>query len=210
MVSCRTRSAAWILLSFLPSCACGGPQIRSFSITPQVVCEGERAVLRWDADGAMGMAMEMEPEARDPDCQAVGRDAFALTLVAGKGPEELSRKVEVVQLHGQSAEPVVIQTNAIEGVQVIARGEKNVALWGDRVEVVNVAACGHRSLTVQHAGRAASLGADGASSDALAGTTLSGPWELRSPLTPKEQAQPSLRPNTLKLLATLRCRQENS
>jgi len=76
--------------------------------------------------------MEMEPEAHDPDCPAVGRDTFALTLVASKGSEELNRKVELVQLHEQSAEPVVIQTNAMEGVQVIARGEKNVAVWGDR------------------------------------------------------------------------------
>jgi len=208
MASSPTRRVGWTLLGLLASSACGGPQIRSFSITPRVVCEGERAVLHWDAEGALAITMEIEPEAHDPDCPAVGRDTVALTLVASKGSEELNRKMEMVQLHGQSAEPVVIQTNAMEGGQVIARGEKNVTVWGNRVEVAAVAACGHRSLTVEHSGRTASLGAEGASSDALSGTALSGPWELRSPLTPKEQAEPSLRPNALKLLATLRCRQE--
>jgi hypothetical protein len=43
-------------------------------------------------------------------------------------------------------------------------------------------------------------------SDALAGTPISGLWELRSPLSAEEQSNPSLRPKELKVLATLRCR----
>lgn len=199
---------AWLLLCALLGLGCAGPPNARFSVSPRVLCEGDTAVMRWEADGELGIGMEMEPEARAGDCAAKGRETYALTLVARKGDRETSRRVEVVQLHGRSAEPVVLQTNAVQGGRVIATGEKNVALWSDRVEVETVAACGHRALTVRHSGRNASLGPDGASSDALAGSSLAGSWELSSPLTPAEQADPSLRPSTLSLLATLRCRQE--
>ena len=205
----RSSAVAIFLSSFLGALGCGGPRIRLFEASPHVVCEGEKAVVRWDADGELALALEAEPALDgDGSCASSGRDTILLTLVARRKGEEAERKVEVVQLHGSATEPVVLRTNVLEGTDVVARDDKNVALWGDRVEVVAVAACRGRAVQVRHAGKVASLAADGTPSAALSGTVLGGPWELRSPLTMEEQKNPSRRPNQLEVVATIRCRPE--
>jgi hypothetical protein len=78
-------------------------------------------------------------------------------------------------------------------------------LWGSRVEIASLRPCQNRSLTVQHAGRSAVI-AQGTTSEALSGTSLAGPWELRSTLSDAELKTPSRRPKELGVLATLRCR----
>jgi hypothetical protein len=98
-----------------------------------------------------------------------------------------------------------MRTNAIEGTEVVASGDKNPALWDSRVEVAAIGACQNRTVSVEHAGKTATIEQRKESSDALAGTPISGPWELRSPLSAEEQRNPSLRPKELKVLATLRC-----
>lgn len=209
LAAARPPSRAWIAAVLLLAIGCGGPPaIHELSVAPQVLCQDESASIHWDAEGELAIAIEQEPEASDPECPATGQTTLAITLVARSGEEEADRTVELVSLREPATEPVALATNLIRGDQVVASGEKNVALWGSRVEVATVAACGHRSLVVEHMGKTAWLGADGAPSEALAGSALSGAWELRSALTPKEQAEPALRPGRLKLLATLRCRQE--
>jgi hypothetical protein len=191
--------------------SCAAPQVDHFEATPQVVCEGEQAVIRWDASGELALAVRTEPEPSAEDgCAAVGRDTLALTLVARQNGKEAQRQVEIVQLRHISAEPIALRTQAIEGTDVVARGEKNAALWSHRVEVATVATCGHRTIYVRHADKTASLPVNGTASDALAGTTLGGVWELRSPLSAEEQQEPSLRPRELKVLAKVHCKSEQS
>ncbi len=198
-----------IFLVFLLSgwAGCSSPSINRFEVTPQVLCEGEKAVVSWEARGETGMAVQEEPvEEGAHDCVASGRDTFAFTLVAHKGSEEVERRVEVVQLHVNSTEPIAMHTNAIEGTEVVASGDKNPALWDGRVEVAAVGACQNRTVSVLHAGKTATVERGKELSDALAGTPISGLWKLRSPLSAEEQSNPSLRPKELKVLATLRCR----
>jgi hypothetical protein len=129
---------------------CAGPQISRFEIEPQVLCQGDNAVVRWDASGEVAMALRMEPpEGGERDCGATGRDTFALTLVARKHNEERESKVEVVQLKGAGSEPIVLRTSRVDGPDVVAIGEKNMALWGERVQVATVAACQRRVVMVQ-------------------------------------------------------------
>lgn len=205
-----SRRVALLAVGLL-SClaACGGPHISRFEVKPQILCEGETAVICLAADGELAMTFRFEPRQDDEnECAVEGLDTFAVTLVARKRGEETVRKVEIGQLHRTAAEPVIMNTNTIDGTDVVASGEKNPGLWGDRVEVATVAACRHRSIQVQHVDRAVSLPADGTPSAALAGTALHGLWELRSPLSLEEQKDPSLRPKDLKVLATVRCRPE--
>jgi hypothetical protein len=203
----RSTHTALLAAGLLSCLACSGPRISQFEVKPQILCEGEKAVIRWAAHGELAMAIQFEPpQEAEPACAAEGLDTFALTLVARKRGEETERKVEIGQLHRTAAEPIVMNTNAIVGSDVVASGEKNSGLWGDRVEVATVAACRRRAIQVQHADKSASLPADGTPSDVLGGTALGGPWELRSPLSPEEQKNPSLRPKELKVLATVRCR----
>lgn len=196
-----------LLAFFLSSCVgCAGPSITRFEVRPQVLCEGEKAVASWEARGETGMAVQEEaPEGGAHDCVASGRDTFAFTLVAHRGSEERERRVEVVQLHPNSTEPIAMRTNAIEGTEVVASGDKNPALWDSRVEVAAIGACQNRTVSVTHAGKTATIEQRKELSDALAGTPISGPWELRSPLSADGQRNPSLRPKELKVLATLRC-----
>ncbi len=202
------RLAGLLLVAGCVVGCCAGPRVSRLDATPRVLCPGETAVVRWEANGELAMAVRTEPTPATDSCAAAGRDTLALTLVARKHGEEAQQTVEVMQLQTTAAEPVVIRTNAIEGTDVVARDEKNVALWGDRVEVATVAACGGRDIDVRHAGRTAKMPGDGSPSDALAGTTLTGPWELRSPLSRDEQKDPSRRPKELKVFVTVRCKPE--
>lgn len=203
----RSTHTALLTAGLLTCVACSGPRISRFEVKPQILCEGDKAVIRWAAHGELAMTLQSEPMPEaEPTCATEGRDTFSLTLVARKRGEEAERKVEIGQLHRTAAEPIVMSTNAIVGTDVVASGQKNPGLWGDRVEVTTVAACLGRAIHVQHSGRSASLPADGTPSDLLGGTVLDGPWELRSPLSPEEQHNPSLRPKVLKVLATVRCR----
>ncbi len=186
---------------------CAGPSIRQFSVEPQVLCEGESAVIRWDATGELAMAYSLEAApAAESSCNARGRETFAMTLVARKGSEEVPRKVEVVQLHESVTEPIAIRTTSLEGSTVVAVGEKNRALWGDRVLIATLASCQSRVVEVRHSGKTAVLPSNGAVSDALSETALAGSCEFRSPLSSDEQKNPALRPKDLEVLATLRCR----
>jgi len=196
-------------LAVLFCLGCGGPSIKQFDIQPQVLCEGQPAVMHWKADGDLAMTLRLEPpRAGEEECAVEGFDTYAVTLVAHKKGEEALKKVEIGQLRHNAAEPILLATTAVVGSDVIANGDKNVQLWGGYVEVATVAACRHRSIHVQHDNKSVALSPDGAPSAALAGTTLNGSWELRSPLTPEEQQTPALRPKTLQILATVRCRGE--
>ena len=188
---------------------CAGPSVDRFQIEPQVLCEGQSAVIHWDVSGEPAMAFSLEPEPTGvSSCTEKGRETLAFTLVARRRGKEAERKVEVVQLHESGAEPIAIRTSRLEGSDVVASGEKNLALWAQRVQIATVAACQNRAIQVQHAGKTVLLPAKGMPSDALAGTPLAGSWELRSPLSAGEQTNPRLRPKELEVLATFRCKNE--
>jgi hypothetical protein len=172
-----------------------------------VLCEGEKAVITWDANGETAIAVQEEPsEAAASSCGARGRETFAFTLAAHSGSDEVERRVELVQLQANATEPIALSSNAVEGADVVASGEKNRALWDSNVEVATISTCQNRSITVRHEGKSAVIVPGNEPSNALAGTPLSGAWELRSTLTSEEVKTPSLRPKELTVLATLRCR----
>ncbi len=188
---------------------CAGPSINRFEIEPQILCEGQNAVVRWETSGEPALAFSLEPGHNGgSNCTTKGRETFAFTLVARKHGQDQVRKVEVVQLHEGGTEPIALRTSSIEGADVVASGEKNTALWSERVQIVTLAACQGRVIRVQHAGMTVLLPATGTPSDALRGTGLAGLWELRSPLSSEEQKNPGIRPKELEVLATLSCRED--
>lgn len=200
------REAGLAIVALAWSSGCG-PRINSFTVEHPVVCDGDKAVLRWDVCGEPALAVQFEPpQGGSGQCAASGRDVLAVTLVASKHGDEAVCKTEVVQLKPGAAEPVAFRPSAIDGATVVADGTKNELLWGDLAEVTSVAACDGRQLQVEHADRVAILAGDGTPSDVFSGTPLAGSWRLRSPLSAAEQATPSLRPKALELLATIRCK----
>jgi hypothetical protein len=199
------RSWFYGSLVFIGAFGCSGPSITRFEITPQVLCQGEKAIVSWDANGKTDLAIQEEPAEVVEECQAIGHHTFAVTLAARVGSEEVERRLELEQLEENSAEPIAMHTNALDGSDVVASGDKNAALWDRWVTVASVRACESRSITIKHAGKTATVAPGRIPSDELAGTPVSGPWELRSTLTAEELKTPSLRPKELTVLATLRC-----
>jgi len=201
---CKLKSTSAGALAFL-RLGWAGAAVRRFQITPQVLCEGESARASWDVHGKPVMTFQAEPIPNENHCTPRGKEAFVFTLVAQKSGTHAERQIEVLQLHPGGTEPIVFSTSRLQGSEVVASGEKNPALWPGRVHIESVAACDSRAIQVRHAGRAALLAASGAPSDALAGTPVTGEWELRSPLTPQEQRDPALRPKELEIIATFSC-----
>ncbi len=201
----RIVGASLVLAVATLPVACG-PRVSRFTVQPQILCAGDSAVADWEANGKLAMRFELEPAEPEGDCSRSGLDVIAVTLVARKGGEEAPKKVEIGLVHPSAAERIAFATTRIEDGMVVASGEKSIALWGSRLEIVGVSTCGGRQIQVVHAARSASLDLDGSLSPALAGTPLGGLWELRSRLTPAEQQAPSLRPRLLAIRATLRCR----
>jgi len=201
------RGLLYISVLFFASAGCSSSSISRFDVTPPVLCEGEKAVITWDAKGETAIAVQEEPsEVAASSCGAIGRETFAFTLAAHSGSDEVERRVELVQLQTNATEPIALPSNAVEGTDVVAIGEKNRAIWDSSVEVATISTCQNRSITVRHEGKAAVIVPGNEPSDALVGTSLSGAWELRSTLTNEEVKTPSLRPKELTVLATLRCR----
>jgi len=202
-----TRVPFHIAVLVLTWTGCSSPSISRFDVTPPVLCEGEKAVVTWDAKGETALAVQEEPSAiAGSGCVGSGRETLAFTLAARSGSDEVERRVEFVQLQANATEPIVLRTTAVEGTDVVASGEKNPALWDSRVEVATISACQSRSIAVQHDGKSVVIVPGKEPSDALVGTPLSGAWELRSRLTDEELKTPSVRPKQLTVMATLRCR----
>ncbi len=205
------RSGVVALLLAVIGCA---PSIARFDAVPVVLCDGA-ALVRWEAAGDIEMQLQTEPTAPAVEaCTATGRETYALTLVAARNGDEARRQIEVVQLHPGATEPVAFATSEISGNDLIAKGEKNLALWrrdetGDlakQVVITNLVACDHRAIEAVHDGKTASLAADGTPSRTLAGVPIGGYWTLRSPMTAAESADPHSRPKNLKILASVECR----
>jgi hypothetical protein len=196
---------------FFSVAGCAGPSISRFQITPLALCERETAVAKWDVQGEPTISFSLEPPPKDEShCSAKGRETFTFTLAAEKSGKDAEEQIEVVQVRDGASEPIAFQTSRLEGFEVVASGEKNPSLWTDRVRIESLNACQNRAIQVEHSGKSVFLSADGKPSDALAGTELTGMWELRSPLKPDEQTTPNLRPAQLEILATLRCEEARS
>jgi hypothetical protein len=130
------RRISFFFLVFSVWTGSSSSSISRFEVTPQWLCEGQKAVVSWETRGQPGMAVQDEVvEEGAQNCVASGRDTFAFTLVAQSKSAEVERRVEVVQLGASSTEPIVMRANGIEGREVVATGEKNTALWESRVEV---------------------------------------------------------------------------
>jgi hypothetical protein len=190
---------------------CAGPSINRFDITPQVLCGNQSAVATWDVSGEPSINFSVEPAPLAAGrCAPAGRETFAFDLMVQKHGKDVGKQVEVLRITDGSSEPVILPTSRLEGSEVVAGGIKNPALWTDRVRIKTLAACESRAIEVRHSDKTVLLPADGSPSGALAGTELTGTWELRSPLSQEERANPRLRPRQLEIVATLRCEKEEA
>jgi hypothetical protein len=177
----------YILVLIFAWTGCSNPSISRFEVKPPVLCDGEKAIVTWDAKGETALAVQEEaPEVGASNCVASGQQILALTLAAHSGSDEVERRAELVELQSNATEPITLRTNAIEATEVVAIGDKNPVLWHKSVEVATISACQNRLITIRHGGKSAIVAPGNEPSDALAGTPLSGTWELQSTLTDAE------------------------
>lgn len=187
--------------------ACGGPRITKFEVQPAVICAGERAVLRWTVEGETALTIQLEMPPTDNLDRGPGPEVFKLRLIARKSDTDAIADQELVQLPRMSVRTLAWPT-VLQGSTVVASGASDGRVWNDRVRVSKVAAIGNRAIEVRHGGKAASLPGGGVASEALSGTPFGGAWDLRSPLSEAELANPAVRPTALEIQVTIGCRAE--
>src|SRR5258708_978741 len=103
---------------------CSNPSISRFDVTPPVLCDGEKAIVTWDAKGETALAVQEEAsEVGASNCVASGQQTLALTLAAHSGSDEVERRAELVELQPNATEPIALRTNEIEAAEVVASGD---------------------------------------------------------------------------------------
>lgn len=131
-----------------------------------------------------------------------GNKILEMNLVVEKNGKEVSQVVQVAMLPKTSTTTITFPT-ALRGDTLVAEGDKNAGVWGDRFEIVSVSNTSGRLLTIIHAGRTALLDKTAIAPDAFTGTPVEGSWIFKSPLTPAEKTDHSLLPERLQVNTTI-------
>jgi hypothetical protein len=183
------------------------PEIEHFDATPHRICPGGSATVSWNVRGDATLSAS-PARAATGAVDASGRRSFVLAqtttfTLAVKGLEEF-REQEVQVFAGADEEEDVGGQAECHGNELVATAKLPPGDWDDLARVATVREnqfAALRPLTVVHAGRTATL-TGAAPSAALAGTKVSGDWEIRSPLSPGEGCNP---PPALELTVRVEC-----
>ncbi|MEO5892735.1 MAG: hypothetical protein ABIQ31_20975 [Ferruginibacter sp.] len=184
---------------YVPSCK---PVIHSFKVTTHDTVTVRRMTaddtlkVNWDVKGKPTLLVH---EAELPDS---GGKVLEMKLVVQKGKKEVNQVVQIEVLPASSTTSITFSTR-LSGDTLIAEGDKNPGVWGDRFEISTVSNASARHLEVSHFNRTGSPDKDGAPSNNFAGTPVEGKWVFKSLLTPAEKADHSLLPERLQINAVI-------
>ena len=183
---------------------CCKPSIRSFTVKPLTITSLDSVKATWDVSGAPTLLIHENTIVPDSTRGIVVAKYLELTLVARKGGKETKRMIQVTMLPSESSNEIVFSNVlSTNGDTLIAKGEKNKLRWGDEFQIVSVASHSKRQLYVRHSGKSAELSSDGTPSNALEGTPIEGPWEIRSLVTAAEKKDLKTAPETLSINTTI-------
>lgn len=221
------RGQAWFAACVLLSAGCGGPEIKSFQVTPVPggrpdgaittaglveVCSGERVKARWETDGETALVLRLgDPRFAIHDdgdeADPLAPDTLEVTLVAVSGGEEEVKTVSVLQFPNTSRTVVAFPTE-LRGDTLVAAGERGEEDANKRLVVYEISNPLDRRLRISHAGKSEEL-SPGGTSNAFRGALLGGTWELRSLMTDEEHDNPLIRPTSLRITTTIHCKAGN-
>jgi hypothetical protein len=182
-----------ILLLLFGGCK---PQIYEFTVTPLVIGPRDSIKVSWKAKGTASLMINDRLMGKDTTYRII-------TLVVKRNGRELPRHGQV-QVLNEGGKDIISFRTRFSGNTLVAAGTKDTARWGARFNVGTVSNASGRSLDVSHEGRTLHLGSGTDPSEAFSGTSVKGPWELRSSLTATERADSTKLPHSLSILITVK------
>ena len=188
--------AVWLIFLCF-SCA---PKIIKFDVTPLTISKDDSVFVTWKVRGKP-ILIEHDKTPLDSS-NPTGMYFKEFTLVAQKNNKEAKQKKQVTVLPAESKDVIIFNT-ILNGDTLIAKGISNPELWNNNFQVSSIASASGRPIFAMHENKTAVLNASGIFSGAFEGTPVSGYWELKSLLTPKEKKDMSLAPATLRINITV-------
>lgn len=168
------------------------------------ICAGDRVAARWRVRGEPVMVLGSGASVERPEATIREPDTLEVTLVVNPGPREELRTYLVLEYPATAPDALGFQTREVRGDTVIAGGKKNADA---RFAIQQVTNSSDRTIEIRHANIQEILAVGGTTSK-FDGTPSGGPWELRRILTEAELANPQLRPTSLRVDLTVRCKSE--
>ena len=186
-----------VILSFT-GCAMVGckPLIYSFDVRPLTITAHDSIRVNWSVRGKPTLLIHTG------STDQPGFELREYSLVVEKNGKQAGRRAVVNVLPALSADMIEFDCER-KGDTLIAIGEKNKQRWGDYFTLRDVRSFSGRPLWVSHGGRSAALPADSSISAIFSGLSNSGPWEIKTLLTPEEKKDPGSLPGSLQVQTML-------
>jgi hypothetical protein len=166
----------------------------SFSNRPcKMITLNDSVTFNWKIRGASTLLFSIE---NADDDENPGKEYLSYKLVASKGHKEAFSTIELTLLNDTSIDYIPINT-VRHGDSAVAIGTKDTLLWGDKFILSKISSNSKRAITVTHFSRSVELDAAGNESSAFSGLANSGPWEIRTLLSPEEIKDTALIPSRL-------------
>lgn len=193
--------------------AWGAQEDLSFEVLPRRICRGDTVELRWDEaeDRARLTARPVVPGTRQVDEEGSLRvalnDTTLFRMIAVSDGDTATAAHEVAVFSSGVSKRFAFPTAPLGDSSLVAEGTTADGVWAERIRIGRVAGLDGRDVTVQHAGREATLPADSTLLTAFRGTRVGGPWRLVAPILSHEHLGDPRRapPARLHLRATLLC-----
>lgn len=187
MLHIRRCTVAWRIGVGLLLAGCG-PEVSAFDIQPRRVCAGDSVHITWKARGTP----RLESVRRTEDSVEMIR----YTLVAESRGKTASRQLDVITYSPGAPASLAFDTDPLGRDSLVARDSLRAATWHSLLHVGDVSTDSGRQLLVRHAGVDGLVGPGRKASAAWRGKPMSGAWEMRSALTPREvRGKPAKHPS---------------
>lgn len=188
-----------LLAACLASCA---PKVYSFNVHPCThVVLADTVWFDWRVRGQASL-LSYE-ESLDDDENPGSRQIVYKMVASSKKKQAFAPLITVTVLPESSVVHLLGNTIRHPDSAVVCF-ETDEAVWGTHFLITGIAAETKRSMTVVHAGKTVELDARGSNSSDLDGFSNTGPWEIRTALTPAEKNDSTLIPGKLRLKLTVK------
>ena len=180
------------------------PSINSFNVEPKTIVKNKPVFVSWDVSRGTPILKVQE----STKTEKVGDSLIHYidyTLVIKENENE-KRTQTVTVLPNVFLNAIEFPTDFF-GDKIIdtlvAQGTKNKELWGDSFEILSISSSDTtgRELFVTHGGASALLDPTGIPSEIFKGTPIEGKWEIKYVMNESEINNPTLRPESFKLIA---------
>jgi hypothetical protein len=154
------------------------PKIMAFDVQPRHVCAGDSVHISWKVRGT--------PHVLSDRLTVDSVDMIRYTLVAESRGKKATRTLDVITFTPGVPRVLAANTGMLGTDSLVGRDSARAAVWHSLVEVGDVGSDSGRALRVTHVGREGVVGPGREASSVWRGLPVSGVWEIRSGLKPRE------------------------